>query len=115
MITSAALKIITEVNAALSTESNVISGADSFDFCPGAAAALFYFLAARSKAVLCRHEFGSADTTAAFLNDFFLLCLISAAIEDDGVHQIVSQLLGSAATLRGGALNAHNFSHFQGA
>ena len=83
-------------------------------FCPGAAAALFYFLAARSKAVLCRHEFGSADTTAAFLNNYFLLCLILAAIEDVGVHQIVSQLLGSAATLRGDLSMPTTFCIFKG-
>jgi hypothetical protein len=42
----------------------------------GDAAALFYFLAARSNATLFQVETGIADTTAALLNDYHLMCLI---------------------------------------
>jgi len=73
----------------------------SLFFCHGDPAALFYFLAAKSMAAMFRQEFGTADTTAAFLNTCYLLCLILAGNEGVGVHQMMSLLLGNAATPRG--------------
>ena len=40
------------------------------------------------------------DTTAAFLNDYYQLCVILAEVEDVGVHQMMSLLPGSGATSR---------------
>ena len=70
-------------------------------FSHGDASPLFSFFALRSKAALFQEEFGAADTTAAFINDYCLLRLILAVISGAGVQQVMNLLLGSAVTSQG--------------
>jgi len=52
----------------------------------GDAAALFSFSALRSNDGLFRLRYGSANTTAAFLNVYYLFCEILVVIKGFGVH-----------------------------
>jgi hypothetical protein len=56
-------------------------------FCHGDAAALFYFVAARSNATFFQAKTGIAGTTAAFLSNCHLICENLTMIEDVGVCQ----------------------------